>query len=130
MVSEKLDVSNAAVSDMVKKLVKDGYVNNHSYHKVELTEKGWVLGRRLIRKHRLWEVFLHQTLSVPWDEIHEEAEHLEHAGSDALIDRIDAHLGFPKVDPHGNPIQQQLEMLILIIQRFLYQRLLIKRITL
>ena len=104
MVSEKLDVSNAAVSDMVKKLVKDGYVNNHSYRGVELTEKGWVLGRRLIRKHRLWEVFLHQTLSVPWDEIHEEAEHLEHAGSDALIDRIDAHLGFPKVDPHGNPI--------------------------
>ena len=66
--------------------------------------KGWGLGRRLIRHHRLWEVFLHQTLEVPWDEVHAEAEHLEHAASDALINRIDAYLGYPKVDPHGNPI--------------------------
>ena len=103
-ISSKLNVSNAAVSDMVKKLVKDGLVLNHAYKGIELTDKGWVLGRRLIRHHRLWEVFLHSTLNVPWDEIHDEAEHLEHAASDALMDRIDAHLGFPKVDPHGNPI--------------------------
>ena len=104
LISAKLNVSNAAVSDMVKKLVKDGLVLNHAYKGIELTQKGWVLGRRLIRHHRLWEVFLHTTLNVPWDEIHDEAEHLEHAASDALINRIDEYLGFPKVDPHGNPI--------------------------
>ncbi|MGC6367552.1 MAG: metal-dependent transcriptional regulator [Candidatus Marinamargulisbacteria bacterium] len=103
-VSTKLAVSNAAVSDMVKKLVKDGLVINHAYKGIELTDEGWALGRRLIRHHRLWEVFLHKTLDVPWDEVHAEAEHLEHAASDALINRIDAYLGYPKVDPHGNPI--------------------------
>jgi DtxR family Mn-dependent transcriptional regulator len=59
---------------------------------------------RLIRHHRLWEVFLHQTLQVPWDEVHDEAEHLEHAASDALMNRMDAYLNYPTVDPHGNPI--------------------------
>ena len=103
-VSSKLKVSNAAVSDMVKKLMKDGLVFNHPYKGIELTDCGWQMGRRLIRHHRLWEVFLHQALSVPWDEVHKEAEHLEHAASDALMDRIDEYLGFPKVDPHGNPI--------------------------
>ena len=104
LVSSKLNVSNAAVNDMVKKLVKDGLVINHAYKGIELTETGWALGRRLIRYHRLWEVFLNQTLNVPWDEIHEEAEHLEHAASDGLMNRIDAYLGFPDTDPHGNPI--------------------------
>ncbi len=104
VVSEKLTVSHSAVCDMVKKLEKEGYVKNHSYKGVELTDKGWGLGRRLIRHHRLWEVFLHQTLQVPWDEVHDEAEHLEHAASDTLMNRIDEVLGFPEVDPHGNPI--------------------------
>ena len=103
-ISTKLSVSNAAVSDMLKKLVKDGLVINHPYKGIELTTAGWSLGRRLIRHHRLWEVFLHQTLEVPWDEVHEEAEHLEHAASDVLMNRIDSYLGHPKVDPHGNPI--------------------------
>tara|TARA_Y100001935_G_scaffold253375_1_gene259430 strand:+ start:4454 stop:5140 length:687 start_codon:yes stop_codon:yes gene_type:complete len=100
----KLNVTNAAVSDMVKKLVKEGLVINHAYKGIELTDQGWFMGRRLIRHHRLWEVFLHTTLNVPWDEIHEEAEHLEHAASDALMNRIDEYLGFPTTDPHGNPI--------------------------
>ena len=104
LISKKLNVSNAAVSDMVKKLVKDGLVMNHAYKGIELTTVGWQMGCQLIRHHRLWEVFLHQTLNVPWDEIHDEAEHLEHAASDSLINRIDEYLGFPKVDPHGNPI--------------------------
>jgi len=102
--ASKLNVTNAAVSDMVKKLVKDGLVINHAYKGIELTDQGWLMGRRLIRHHRLWEVFLHQTLAVPWDEIHEEAEHLEHAAADALMNRIDEYLGFPTTDPHGNPI--------------------------
>lgn len=100
----KLNVTNAAVSDMVKKLVKEGLVINHAYKGIELTDQGWLMGRRLIRHHRLWEVFLHTTLNVPWDEIHEEAEHLEHAASDSLMNRIDEYLGFPTTDPHGNPI--------------------------
>jgi DtxR family Mn-dependent transcriptional regulator len=62
------------------------------------------LGRRLIRHHRLWEVFLNRTLNIPWDKVHNEAEHLEHAASDALMNRMDEYLGFPTVDPHGNPI--------------------------
>lgn len=102
--ASKLNVTNAAVCDMVKKLVKEGLVINHAYKGIELTDQGWFMGRRLIRHHRLWEVFLYTTLNVPWDEIHEEAEHLEHAASDALMNRIDEYLGFPTTDPHGNPI--------------------------
>jgi len=103
-IANQLDVTIAAVSDMVKKLVKDGLVVSHSYKGVELTPAGLKLGLQLIRYHRLWEVFLHETLKVPWDEVHDEAEHLEHAASEGLMDRIDAYLGQPKVDPHGNPI--------------------------
>ena len=103
-IANQLDVTIAAVSDMVKKLVKDGLVVSHSYKGVELTPAGLKLGLQLIRYHRLWEVFLHETLEVPWDEVHHEAEHLEHAASNKLMDRIDAYLGHPKVDPHGNPI--------------------------
>ena len=93
-ISAKLKVSNAAVSDMVKKLEKEGLVVNHSYKGIELTSSGWLLGRRLIRHHRLWEVFLNQVLDLPWDEIHDEAEQLEHAASEALMNRIDEYLNF------------------------------------
>ena len=103
-VSSQLGVSIAAVSDMVKKLVKGGWVTNHVYKGVSLTDSGQALGYKLIRHHRLWEVFLNQTLSVPWSDVHDEAEHLEHAASESLMNRIDAYLGYPKVDPHGNPI--------------------------
>ncbi|MGA0242562.1 MAG: metal-dependent transcriptional regulator [Candidatus Marinamargulisbacteria bacterium] len=103
-VAKKLSVSPAAVSDMVKKLVREGLIINPSYQGVELTPEGYQMGVRLIRHHRLWEVFLHQTLQVPWDEVHDEAEHLEHAASDALMNRMDAYLNYPTVDPHGNPI--------------------------
>ena len=103
-IAKKLKVTNAAVSDMVKKLVKEDLIINHSYKGVELTDAGRVLGMRLIRHHRLWEVFLNKTLGVPWDQIHAEAENLEHAASVDLMDRIDAYLHYPTVDPHGNPI--------------------------
>jgi len=103
-IAKKLSVSNAAVSDMVKKLVKDDLVISQSYKGIELTDLGFRMGKRLIRHHRLWEVFLHQVLNLPWDEIHDEAEQLEHAASEALMNRIDAYLNYPTVDPHGNPI--------------------------
>ena len=103
-VAKKLSITNAAVSDMVKKLVKDGLIINHAYKGLELTDQGQKMGRQLIRHHRLWEVFLSNVLGLSWDEIHEEAEHLEHAASVSLMDRIDAYLNYPAVDPHGNPI--------------------------
>jgi len=69
-----------------------------------LTRAGRVLALRMIRRHRLIELFLMRTLGMTWDEVHDEAEHMEHAVSDLLIDRIDAFLGPPEVDPHGDPI--------------------------
>jgi DtxR family Mn-dependent transcriptional regulator len=74
------------------------------YEGVRLTDSGRALALRVLRRHRLIELFLVQTLGLSWDEVHEEAEHLEHAVSDRLIDLIDAHLGYPISDPHGDPI--------------------------
>ncbi len=74
------------------------------YGGVKLTAAGEALALRILRRHRLIELFLANTLGLSWDEVHEEAEHMEHAVSDRLVDRIDACLGFPEVDPHGDPI--------------------------
>src|SRR5690606_40645665 len=74
------------------------------YEGVQLTSAGKGLALRVIRRHRLIEHFLAHTLDLPWDEVHEEAEHMEHAVSDRLVDRIDQFLGYPKFDPHGDPI--------------------------
>ena len=74
------------------------------YQGVSLSEKGRLVALSIIRKHRLWEVFLVDKLNFSWDEVHEVAEQLEHIKSEALIDKLDAHLGFPKIDPHGDPI--------------------------
>lgn len=103
-ISKKLDISPAAVTEMIKKLVSEGYVVNEPYKGVRLTKKGEKIGRNMVRHHRLWEAYLHQVLGLPWDKVHEEAERLEHACSDYLIDKIEEHLGFPQFDPHGNPI--------------------------
>ena len=74
------------------------------YEGVALTKAGRILALRVIRRHRLLELFLHRTLDMSWDEVHDEAEHMEHAVSDLLVDRIDAFLRHPLVDPHGDPI--------------------------
>ena len=89
---------------MVKKLSEKSLVNYKKYQGVSLSEEGRLVALSIIRKHRLWEVFLVDKLNFSWDEVHEVAEQLEHIKSDALIDKLDAHLGFPKVDPHGDPI--------------------------
>ena len=91
-VATSLNVSTSAVSDMVKKLVREGLIINHSHKGLELTKEGRLLGVKLIRHHRLWETFLHQVLGLTWDEIHDEAENLEHAASDKLIEKIDHFL--------------------------------------
>ncbi|RAP34352.1 iron-dependent repressor [Candidatus Marinamargulisbacteria bacterium SCGC AG-439-L15] len=102
--AEALSVSNAAVTDMLKKLDKDGLVTYIPYQGVRLTKKGDVFGRQMVRRHRLWELYLHEVLGFSWEAVHDEAERLEHASSDCLIDKLDERLGFPDTDPHGDPI--------------------------
>ena len=89
---------------MLKTLSEANLATYTPYEGARLTARasGWRM--KVIRRHRLLELFLVQTLNMPWDEVHEEAEHMEHAASERLIDRIDAFLGHPAVDPHGDPI--------------------------
>lgn len=99
-----LNISNAASTDMARKLAAKNLVNYTKYKPLTLTESGKRLALKVLRKHRLWEAFLHQTLNLSLHEIHQEAENLEHLTSDFLADRIEEHLGYPDVDPHGDPI--------------------------
>ncbi len=89
---------------MLKTLHDSGLAEHRPYEGVRLTDRGTKLALRVLRRHRLIELFLVQTLSLTWDEVHDEAEHMEHAVSDLLIDRIDEYLGRPELDPHGDPI--------------------------
>ncbi len=104
IIAEKLSVSNAAVTDMLKKLSKDGYVDYKRYKGIKLSENGEDYARNMVRRHRIWEVFLHQVVGIPWDEVHKEAHNLEHSASDSLINRMEEMLDFPAFDPHGDPI--------------------------
>jgi DtxR family transcriptional regulator, Mn-dependent transcriptional regulator len=103
-IAKKLDISPAAVTDMLKKLKASGFAKSAPYAGVILTKEGIKIGCNMVRHHRLWESFLSQVLNIPWDKVHDEAERLEHACSDELINKIESHLGYPKFDPHGNPI--------------------------
>ncbi len=97
-------VSPGTVTSMLKTLSDSGLTTYTPYEGVRLTDTGRALALRVLRRHRLIELFLVRTLELTWDEVHDEAEHMEHAVSDLLVDRIDAFLGHPKVDPHGDPI--------------------------
>lgn len=99
-----LGISPGAVTSMLKTLHESGLVSYTPYEGVRLTSTGRTLALRVLRRHRLIELFLVHALHLPWDEVHEEAEHLEHAVSERLIDRIDEFLGHPASDPHGDPI--------------------------
>ncbi|MFH6602834.1 metal-dependent transcriptional regulator [Maribacter algicola] len=103
-VAEQMETKPSSVTDMVKKLSEKGLVNYIPYKGVSLTEYGQKTALSIVRKHRLWEVFLVEKLDFSWDEVHEVAEQLEHIKSEKLIDSLDRHLGFPQVDPHGDPI--------------------------
>ena len=103
-VAEQMETKPSSVTDMVKKLAEKGLVNYKPYKGVSLTEYGQKTALTLVRKHRLWEVFLVEKLDFSWDEVHDVAEQLEHIKSEKLIDSLDKHLGFPQVDPHGDPI--------------------------
>ena len=103
-IAEKLSITNAAVTDMLKRLAKDGYVNYKRYQGIKLTAEGEDYAKSMVRRHRIWEVFLHQVVGIPWDKVHEEAHNLEHSASDELINRMEEMLDFPTFDPHGDPI--------------------------
>ena len=103
-IAEALSVSPGTVTSMLKTLAEGSLATYKPYEGVQLTPAGRALALRVIRRHRLIELFLVRTLDLSWDEVHEEAEHMEHAVSDWLVDRIEQHLGHPRFDPHGDPI--------------------------
>ncbi len=103
-IEEAAQTKAASVSDMLRKLSQKGLINYVKYQGVTLTEEGRREALAIIRKHRLWEVFLVNKLGYKWDEIHDIAEQLEHIQSTDLIERLDAFLEYPQFDPHGDPI--------------------------
>ncbi len=102
--AEAMSTKAASVTDMIKKLSAKEVINYEKYYGVNVTTKGKTEALMVIRKHRLWETFLVEKLGFTWDEVHEVAEQLEHINSPRLIEKLDEFLGFPKVDPHGDPI--------------------------
>ncbi len=104
IIAEKLEISNAAVTDMIKKLSRDGHIKYEKYKGIQLTESGRNYAKNMVRRHRIWEVFLSQVVGMPWDKVHDEAHKLEHSCSDDLINRMEEMLDFPEYDPHGDPI--------------------------
>jgi len=103
-IAEQLETKASSVTDMIKKLSDKKVIIYKKYKGVTLTEFGKKTAANIVRKHRLWEVFLVEKLNFSWDEVHEVAEQLEHIKSSKLINQIDALLGFPTHDPHGDPI--------------------------
>lgn len=99
-----LSTSSASATDMMQKLADKKLVNYKKYNGVTLTQAGLKVATSLIRKHRLWEVFLVNKLRFAWHQVHEIAEELEHIKSSELVSRLDAFLDYPKFDPHGDPI--------------------------
>ncbi len=102
--SEKLNISNAAITDMARKLSDKKLIDYEKYNGIILTQEGRKIALNVLRKHRLWETFLHEVLKLSKHEIHQEAEVLEHVTSDFLADKLDEFLGRPEKDPHGAPI--------------------------
>ena len=106
-VAEKLSVTPGSVTTMLQRLAESGLVNYQSHRGTSLSPSGEKLALNVLRRHRLVELFLVKTLGLSWDEIHVEAENIEHAVSDNLIARIDSYLGYPSRDPHGDPIPNE-----------------------
>ncbi|MCO5292527.1 MAG: metal-dependent transcriptional regulator [Chitinophagaceae bacterium] len=105
--AESLQTKPASITDMLKKLKKKKLVSYQAYYGCRLTLEGKQLALMIIRRHRLWEYFLSQKLDFSWDEVHDVAEELEHVSSEKLINKLDAYLGFPRFDPHGDPIPDE-----------------------
>jgi DtxR family Mn-dependent transcriptional regulator len=103
-IAEMMATKASSVTDMLRKLAEKGLLNYKKYQGVSLTEKGKLSAKMIVRKHRLWEVFLVEKLNFSWDEVHDIAEQLEHIKSEQLINKLDDFLGNPTEDPHGDPI--------------------------
>jgi DtxR family Mn-dependent transcriptional regulator len=104
VIADKLNVSNAAVTDMLKKLAKEKLIKYIPYKGVELLPKGMALAISLARRHRIWETYLHNVIGLPLSMVDSEAENLEHSSSNELVDRLEEILDYPEFDPHGDPI--------------------------
>ena len=103
-IAEKMETKASSVTDMLRKLAVKNLVNYKKYQGVSLTDNGKWFAKMIVRKHRLWEVFLVEKLDFSWDEVHDVAEQLEHIKSEQLINKLDDFLGNPTEDPHGDPI--------------------------
>ena len=103
-IADELDTKASSVTDMIKKLTDKQLVDYVPYRGVSLSKSGLKKAVEIVRKHRLWEVFLVTKLKFKWDEVHDIAEQLEHIKSQKLVDALDAYLGYPQHDPHGEPI--------------------------
>jgi DtxR family transcriptional regulator, Mn-dependent transcriptional regulator len=102
--AHNLNTKPASVTDMMKKLKAKKLLHYEPYQGFRLSHEGKKVAVSIVRRHRLWEYFLAEKLKFNWDEVHDVAEHLEHVSSKKLIDKLEEYLGYPKVDPHGDPI--------------------------
>ncbi|GAA4762263.1 MULTISPECIES: metal-dependent transcriptional regulator [Flavobacterium] len=118
-IAEKMETKASSVTDMLKKLAEKNLVNYKKYQGVSLTDKGLHSAKMIVRKHRLWEVFLVDKLDFPWDEVHDIAEQLEHIKSEKLINKLDEFLNFPTEDPHGDPIPNAEGMIVKVEKQLL-----------
>jgi DtxR family Mn-dependent transcriptional regulator len=114
--ANELQTRAASVTDMLKKLKAQKLLIYEKYKGFKLNQEGRKIALQIIRKHRLWEFFLVEKLHFGWDEVHEIAEELEHISSKSLVDRLDEYLGYPKSDPHGDPIPDSQGRLVTITQ--------------
>ena len=118
-IAEMMETKASSVTDMLKKLAEKDLVNYKKYQGVSLTEHGKLTAKMIVRKHRLWEVFLVEKLDFSWDEVHDIAEQLEHIKSEKLINKLDDFLGNPTEDPHGDPIPNAKGQIITIEKQLL-----------
>jgi DtxR family Mn-dependent transcriptional regulator len=122
-IAEIMETKASSVTDMLKKLADKNLVNYKKYQGVSLTENGKLAAKMIVRKHRLWEVFLVEKLDFSWDEVHDIAEQLEHIKSEKLINKLDDFLGNPTEDPHGDPIPDAQGRIIAIEKQLLSELL-------
>lgn len=133
-IAEMMETKASSVTDMLKKLSEKDLVNYKKYQGVSLTENGKLAAKMIVRKHRLWEVFLVNYLGYAWNEVHEEAEVLEHVTSIELARRLDKYLDFPKVCPHGGMIPTETgvineKVLPTLVDKQVYDVIKIKRVV-
>lgn len=127
-IANVMESKPSSVTDMVQKLAEKDLVSYKKYQGVSLTEKGRLHAVMIVRKHRLWEVFLVEKLDFSWDEVHDVAEQLEHIKSEKLIDKLDAFLDFPTEDPHGDPIPDRNGMIAKVEKQLLSETELNKKV--